>query len=68
MVVCVEERAVANECRHFKSLMHNLEAAIFVNRHNGHLFVICSQYFLVVLKELDELLRINTIHSHLTYG
>ena len=66
MVVCVEERAVANECWHFKSLMHNLKSTILINRHYGHFLVISCQYFLIVLKELDELVRINTIYSHLT--
>ena len=66
MVVCIKERAVTDECWHFKSLMHNLKATILINRHYGHFLVISCQYFLIVLKELDELVRINTIYSHLT--
>ena len=65
MVVCVEEGPVADEGWHFKPLMHNLEAALLVDGHNGHFVVIHGDDLLVVLEELDELVRHDAVHSHL---
>ena len=66
VVISVKERPITYKSRHFKPLMYNLKSTVFINWDNGNLFVIFCQYFLVMIEEINELIRKHSVNSHLT--
>ena len=61
MIVGVEERSIWKHPRHFPSLVHNKESCVFVNFLDFNHFVVLWHNFVLMMEELDKLLRGHSI-------
>lgn len=57
LIISVEKAPIVDHKRHFISLVRDDKVTILINRLNLYLLVELGQYFLLVLKELNELFR-----------